>query len=78
MSNNEVELIKSFAEKFDNFLKENLKELPAGTLIYKDANFKFLGYKDELKTTRFIPVFHGLFYVGIYDQSIGGLAVLSK
>lgn len=81
INQNTISNIQNFAEKLNEFLKENLqqnKDLPAGVVLLNNSSFKEIGITNEVQKTCFIPIHHGLFYIGIFDVIKGEYAPLSK
>lgn len=76
--NERIEAVKEFAKKLDTFLNENIKDAAPGLLIYKESCFRAVGLPEEMKTTHFIPVYHGLFYVGLFGASKEGWSTVAK
>lgn len=73
-----IELVKQFATRFNAFLEENIKDSAQGLLIYKNEDFERWGLPQEWKKTHFIPVYHGLFYIGLFGITKEGWSVVGE
>ena len=66
-----IEAVSKFRNDLENVLSKHLMspELPAGVVLYKDADFKnFDNLTEDQKAKYFIPLYHGVLYLGFVDH----------